>query len=56
MSSGDELMCVEVTAVTGATPSRRGEKVCLVRLVEAMHGWRHSSLQPLPLLSGRCNL
>jgi hypothetical protein len=32
--------------------SFRGEGVCLVRLVEAVRGWRHSGLQPLPLLSG----
>jgi hypothetical protein len=31
--------------------SFRGDGVCLVRLVEATRGWRHSGLQPLPLLS-----
>jgi hypothetical protein len=36
--------------------SFRGEGVFLVRLVEAVRGWRHSGLQPLPLLSGPCNL
>jgi hypothetical protein len=30
--------------------SFHGERVCLARLVEAMRGWRHSGLQPLPLL------
>jgi hypothetical protein len=36
--------------------SFRGEGVCLVQLVEAVRGWRHSGLQPLPLLSGPCRL
>jgi hypothetical protein len=30
----------------------RGAGVRSVRLVEAMRGWRHSGLQPLPLQSG----
>jgi hypothetical protein len=36
--------------------SFRGEEVCLVRLVKAVRGWRHSGLQPLPPLSGPYNL
>jgi hypothetical protein len=40
----------------GHLRSFRGEGVCLVRLVEAVHGWRHSGLQPLPLLLGPCKL
>jgi hypothetical protein len=36
--------------------SFREEGVCLVRLVEAVRGLRHSGLQPLPLLSGFCKL
>jgi hypothetical protein len=36
--------------------SFRGEGACLVRLVEAVRGLRHPGLQPLPLLSGPCNL
>jgi hypothetical protein len=36
--------------------SFRGGEACLLRLVEAEHGWRHAGLRPLSILSGPCHL